>query len=445
MLWLDMEVLEGPLKGRHVYDQLNLINPNPTAEEIAQRTLQRHLPCGRQAPGRGQRGAALPAPAGPGRGQAQRLQRGQGLQAGEAGRGGRHADPGGEWAGDARPPPSAADRRRARCRRTRPRPGRGALDPDEGSAVADRVWRHGGDGAFPTGIRRTSMEDGTLVPRAPAGKVDLPASRPACRAAIDQLRGEIDAIKAQIAAADLERQAKRGKMDPRWYHRARTAIRHKRQQIAALTAHLQTLPPDREGRVQGLPDRGPARRVRRRGVERLPRSGARAARPAGGRLMAPLPPRASPTVEAILAAYRGRRRRRLPRAPRRLGDRPGVRPGALVRVPLGHARRPGRPHAAPVRDRPARGGAADPQPAPDRRHRARRRSRDRPAVARAGARRALRRQSRWRRARHPRGAEDLARARVQDPQRAVVRRAQASTASARRSPSTGRRCRSTCI
>jgi hypothetical protein len=32
-------VLEGPLQGRHVYDQLNLINPNPTAEEIAQRTL----------------------------------------------------------------------------------------------------------------------------------------------------------------------------------------------------------------------------------------------------------------------------------------------------------------------------------------------------------------------------------------------------------------------
>ena len=39
MLWLDLEVLEGPLQGRHVYDQLNLINPNPTAEEIAQRTL----------------------------------------------------------------------------------------------------------------------------------------------------------------------------------------------------------------------------------------------------------------------------------------------------------------------------------------------------------------------------------------------------------------------
>ncbi len=39
MLWLDMEVLDGPHQGRHVYDQLNLINPNPTAEEIAQRIL----------------------------------------------------------------------------------------------------------------------------------------------------------------------------------------------------------------------------------------------------------------------------------------------------------------------------------------------------------------------------------------------------------------------
>jgi hypothetical protein len=90
------------------------------------------------------------------------------------------------------------------------------------------------------------MEDGTLVPAECAGKADLPASRPACRAAIDQLRADIDAIKAQIAAADLERQARRGKIDPRWYHRARTAIRHKRQQIALLTAHLQTLPPDRK-------------------------------------------------------------------------------------------------------------------------------------------------------------------------------------------------------
>ena len=40
-------------------------------------------------------------------------------------------------------------------------------------------------------------------------------------------------------------------MDPRWYHRAQTAIRHKRQQIAALTAHMQTLP---AGRKVGFKD-----------------------------------------------------------------------------------------------------------------------------------------------------------------------------------------------
>ena len=297
MLWLDMEVLEGPLQGRHVYDQLNLINPNPTAEEIAQRTLSAIC----HAVGKLQvadseelhflpmlvRVAVQPNGYNEVKGYKPVQQATQPLPDPGTGTGYR---PGG--------PPSA--RRQPPRRR---RPGRGALDPEEGSAVADRVWRHGGDGAFPTGIRRTSMEDRTLVPVRAAGKAELPATRAACRAAIDQLRGDIDAIKAQIAAADLERQAKRGKMDPRWYHRARTAIRHKRQQIAALTAHLQTLPADRQGRVQGLPDRGPARRVRRRGLAGLPRPRARAARPAGRRLMAPLPPRASPTVEAILAAY----------------------------------------------------------------------------------------------------------------------------------------------
>ena len=38
-LWIAMDILEGPLQGRKVYDQLNLINPNPTTVEMAQRTL----------------------------------------------------------------------------------------------------------------------------------------------------------------------------------------------------------------------------------------------------------------------------------------------------------------------------------------------------------------------------------------------------------------------
>jgi Protein of unknown function (DUF669) len=38
-LWLELDVLEGEYQGRKLFDRLNLVNPNPTAVEIAQRTL----------------------------------------------------------------------------------------------------------------------------------------------------------------------------------------------------------------------------------------------------------------------------------------------------------------------------------------------------------------------------------------------------------------------
>ena len=38
-LWLMLDILEGEYKGRKIFDQLNLVNPNPTTVEIAQRTL----------------------------------------------------------------------------------------------------------------------------------------------------------------------------------------------------------------------------------------------------------------------------------------------------------------------------------------------------------------------------------------------------------------------
>ena len=38
-LWLMFDILEGEHKGRKIFDQLNLVNPNPTTVEIAQRTL----------------------------------------------------------------------------------------------------------------------------------------------------------------------------------------------------------------------------------------------------------------------------------------------------------------------------------------------------------------------------------------------------------------------
>jgi hypothetical protein len=39
MLWLELEIVDGPAKGRKLWDRLNLVNPNQKAVEIAQRTL----------------------------------------------------------------------------------------------------------------------------------------------------------------------------------------------------------------------------------------------------------------------------------------------------------------------------------------------------------------------------------------------------------------------
>ncbi|MEY3665388.1 MAG: hypothetical protein RLZZ153_1570 [Pseudomonadota bacterium] len=38
-LWLMLDILDGEYKGRKIFDQLNLVNPNPTTVEIAQRAL----------------------------------------------------------------------------------------------------------------------------------------------------------------------------------------------------------------------------------------------------------------------------------------------------------------------------------------------------------------------------------------------------------------------
>ena len=255
MLWLDMEVLEGPCRSRHVYDQLNLVNPNPTAEEIAQRTLSAICHAvGKLQVGDSEELHFLPMlirvavqPNGynavKGYKAIQRATQAPAPAAATAGpRAGRPPAQ--------HPPP------------TRRHPGSGAPDPRHGSAVADRVWRPDGDGAFPTAIRRTSMETGTLGSPAPSGNLALPPTRVECRAAIDRLRGEIDAIKAQIATADLERQASGGRMDPRWYHRARTAIRHKRQADRGAHRAPAASAARPQGRVQGLPDRAPAPRAR---------------------------------------------------------------------------------------------------------------------------------------------------------------------------------------
>ena len=50
------------------------------------------------------------------------------------------------------------------------------------------------------------------------------------------LDDNIARIRTQIAAADLERQAKGKKIDPSWFHRAKTAMRHLQRERAELLA-----------------------------------------------------------------------------------------------------------------------------------------------------------------------------------------------------------------
>ncbi len=69
-----------------------------------------------------------------------------------------------------------------------------------------------------------------------------PATREACRARLAELQDQIAAIRAEIAASDLDRQARRGRADARWFHRAKTALRHKQREAAELSVRLSALP-----------------------------------------------------------------------------------------------------------------------------------------------------------------------------------------------------------
>ena len=71
----------------------------------------------------------------------------------------------------------------------------------------------------------------------PAAAGALPGAAPDMRrlrlAALDD---SIARIRTQIAAADLERQARAKKIDPSWFHRAKTALRHLQRERAELLA-----------------------------------------------------------------------------------------------------------------------------------------------------------------------------------------------------------------
>lgn len=80
----------------------------------------------------------------------------------------------------------------------------------------------------------------------------LPQDRAACLARIAETRDAIAAIKTQIATADLERQAGARRLDPRWFHRAKTALRHRQLELDHLTARLGQLPSPRDTQRETL-------------------------------------------------------------------------------------------------------------------------------------------------------------------------------------------------
>lgn len=77
----------------------------------------------------------------------------------------------------------------------------------------------------------------------PSATAALPDTPEGCRARLATLHSEIAAIRAQIAAADLRRQANRKTLDADWFHRAKTALRLKKEEAARISARLTELTP----------------------------------------------------------------------------------------------------------------------------------------------------------------------------------------------------------
>jgi hypothetical protein len=73
-----------------------------------------------------------------------------------------------------------------------------------------------------------------------------PATRAEARARLIEIDDAIAAIRTQVGAADLKRQASRTPIDPDWFHRAKTALRHLERERAELRAAMAALPSDRD-------------------------------------------------------------------------------------------------------------------------------------------------------------------------------------------------------
>lgn len=73
-----------------------------------------------------------------------------------------------------------------------------------------------------------------------------PTTRAEARARLIGIDDAVAAIRTQIGAADLKRQASRTPIDPDWFHRAKTALRHLERERAELREHMTKLPGPRD-------------------------------------------------------------------------------------------------------------------------------------------------------------------------------------------------------
>ncbi len=68
--------------------------------------------------------------------------------------------------------------------------------------------------------------------------IRLPDTAQGCRDRLAALQDEIASIRIQIATTDIRRQAAKTALDANWYHRAKTALRLKQQELALVSARL---------------------------------------------------------------------------------------------------------------------------------------------------------------------------------------------------------------
>jgi len=69
----------------------------------------------------------------------------------------------------------------------------------------------------------------------------LPSTVQGCRDRLAAVQDEMASIRIQIATTDIRRQTEKKSLDPTWFHRAKTALRLKQQEMAQLTAQIAKL------------------------------------------------------------------------------------------------------------------------------------------------------------------------------------------------------------